>query len=305
MRKRDFRTLTMKGLFVESPLRAGEGQRDAAVDLPVSREGVTGYPYIAGSSLKGAMRDAWRADDGADDDPRKTMEVALFGPRADEPGDDGAGAGALIVADARLLLLPVRSKEGPCWWVTCPDILRRFARDRAHVGVTENAWRDLCDLTEEAQACKKQTLHLEELEIEAGGPDDIGALAETVQGLFNGNTLYAPPTDRIAVVSDAAFAWFARHAVPVRARNQLDPERKTVVKGALWYEEAVAPSTVFWIMLGARRPMTTGREKDPVKALFSQGLQHEEGQSHHYLQVGANETVGQGWVSLHRVKDTP
>jgi len=39
-------------------------------------------------------------------------------------------AGALLVSDARLLLLPVRSLSSAYKWVTCPHLLERFSRDQ-------------------------------------------------------------------------------------------------------------------------------------------------------------------------------
>src|SRR5690606_30843687 len=78
----------------------------------------TGIPFLPGSSIKGVLRDARRASD-----PEKTE--AVFGP-SDDPA---AHAGALVVGDARLLALPVRSFRGAFAWVTSPLLLTLAKRD--------------------------------------------------------------------------------------------------------------------------------------------------------------------------------
>ena len=86
----------MFGLLAETFLHPGSGQSDGAIDLKVAREAVTGYPYIPGSAVKGALRAAM-----CDGGEQKTRVDAAFG-QVD-------GAGSVLVSDARLLLLPVRS----------------------------------------------------------------------------------------------------------------------------------------------------------------------------------------------------
>lgn len=102
-----------------TPLHAGTGQGVGVIDLPIAREKATGIPYLPGSSVKGVLRDASKSSDSA-------ATIAVFGP---ETENASAHAGALQVADARLLLLPVRSLRGTYAWVTSPLLLRRFQRD--------------------------------------------------------------------------------------------------------------------------------------------------------------------------------
>lgn len=109
------------GLLAETPIHPGCGRSMGVVDLPVAREAATDYPLIAGSSLKGALRDKAEA-------VSKDQVEKRFG-RPDQAGD-------LLVADARLLLLPVRSLTGAYRWLTCPHILERFRRDLARAGLT-------------------------------------------------------------------------------------------------------------------------------------------------------------------------
>ena len=113
----------MFGLLAETFLHPGSGQSDGAIDLKVAREAVTGYPYIPGSAVKGALRAAM-CDGGGE---HKGHVDAAFG-QVD-------GAGSVLVSDARLLLLPVRSLTRAYLWLTCPLILERLRRDLERAGL--------------------------------------------------------------------------------------------------------------------------------------------------------------------------
>src|SRR5690625_4475045 len=106
------------GLLAETPIHVGTANGSGVIDLPVAREAVTDYPVIPGSGLKGALRNLFLNSGGNVDD--------LFG-RPDR-------AGALIISDARILLLPVRSLHGAYRWVTSPYILERYMRDARRAG---------------------------------------------------------------------------------------------------------------------------------------------------------------------------
>ena len=93
------------GLLAETSIHPGAGQSSGFVDLPVAREAATDYPVIVGSSLKGALLSVAR-DRGWSDDERNRV----FGTHDN--------AGGLLVSDARLLLLPVRSLTSHFMWIT-------------------------------------------------------------------------------------------------------------------------------------------------------------------------------------------
>src|SRR5690554_204286 len=109
----------MLGLLAETSIHPGTGRSTGIVDLPVAREAATDYPVVVGSSLKGALRDKGRGS-GID------VDDAFGKPDA---------AGALLVSDGRLLLLPVRCLTGSYRWVTCPHLIERYARDLRRAGL--------------------------------------------------------------------------------------------------------------------------------------------------------------------------
>ncbi len=148
------------GLWAETSIHAGAGSSVDGVDLPIQREGHSGWPCIFGSSVKGALRakaeDLWGKADSV---------KVVFGP--DSTGDKPSEhAGALMVGDARLLLLPVRSLTGHFKWVTCPALLTRLARDAERMGI-DNVTYKAPDLAENkaVQQGEDADLYLEEYKI--------------------------------------------------------------------------------------------------------------------------------------------
>lgn len=261
------------GLLAETFVHTGMGQAAGAIDLPVMRERTTGYPFIPGSSIKGALRDVLNgAAPGIDVD-------RLFGTQD--------GAGQLLVGDARLLLLPVRSLSAPYRWVTCPLLLERLDRDLRRAGANGIAMPSDTDVPEGkalAGECNGD-LYLEERQFSISGelPAD---LANALGALIVNAKARSRLARQLVVLHDNDFAWFAQYALPVHARNVLDD--KTKASKNLWYEEVLPPDTVLWLVLGDRDSSDAART-----------LADHLG---NYLQVGGNETVGQGWFAVGRLE---
>jgi CRISPR-associated protein Cmr4 len=96
-----------------------------------------------------------------------------------------------------------------------------------------------------------------------------------------------PPRDvraECGPLGEDEFAWFCRYSVPVQTRNVLNKETKTSEN--LWYEESLPPDTVLYTMIMSRDDAS----RSAVAAMFPDG--------NPYLQIGGNETVGQGWVAV-------
>lgn len=126
-------------LHAQTGLHSGSGTALGTVDLPVQRERHTQWPTIAGSALKGVLRDLCRKGakrerpEGESLSPRCWANrrhqklVAAFGPGT--PEESSEHAGAIALTDARILAFPVRSLRGVFAWVTCPAVLERLNRD--------------------------------------------------------------------------------------------------------------------------------------------------------------------------------
>src|SRR5690606_7787373 len=111
-------------LHALSPLHAGTGQGMGLIDLPIARERATEHPIVPGSSIKGVLRDAARAQ------TTQTNDVDVIF------GSSEGSASMVRVSDARTLAFPVKSDRGTFAWVTSPYALLRYARDGGEVGFT-------------------------------------------------------------------------------------------------------------------------------------------------------------------------
>jgi CRISPR-associated protein Cmr4 len=260
------------GLLAETSLHPGTGQTAGVIDLPVAREAATCYPVIVGSSLKGALRERAEQEWGRGNE--KVNEI--FGRQE--------AAGAAAVTDARLLLLPVRSLDGHYKWVTCPYLLERYQRDMELAGFSVSLPGLPVLLPGNAAAKGQGRLFLEELSFDIVEAD-VDGLARAITPLIRHQTVKDRLSSSLVVVSDDEFAYFARYGLQVSARNVINDETKTSEN--LWYEETLPPDSLFYALVMAR----WGKEQiiDELARLF-------EGRP--YLQVGGNETVGQGWCAV-------
>ena len=282
---------TLLSLFAETPLHPGAGQSADVIDLPVARERTTGLPQIPDTGLKGAMRqwadERWpgkKGENESEDQKTSSDKVrALFGS-ADE------GAGALMISSARLLCLPVRRLDGPYAWATTPFLLERLRRDSARCG---------CNLTLPTPQPKAGntpellmsspaagTVFLEEYSFEPKTYDQMGKIRDAIESLL---AAHEDTKNRIlnqlVIMSDEEFAWFAANALPVNARNSLDENK---MSQNLWYEETIPPDALFYSVILPRH--------EGLRGLYDEFLL--ELTEAKYLQIGGNETVGQGWVQV-------
>jgi CRISPR-associated protein Cmr4 len=273
-------------LHALSPLHAGTGQGVGVIDLPIAREKATGIPIVPGSSIKGVLRANYTGNN----------KTAIFGPETANASDH---AGAVQFSDLRLLFLPVRSLSGTFAWVTSPFLLRRFQRDArvAQAGLTlptipSPNTEGTCLIPDNNSALafnNGQKVVLEDLEF---SPQHSGDLVSWTQFLapqiFGGDTQWATLfQQRACVVHDNVLSYLLETATEVVARIQLEPEKKTVKTGALWYEEALPAESILEGIVVAQPPAQTGinaqQAINAVKTLENQ-----------LLQVGGSATVGRG-----------
>jgi len=253
------------GLLAETSIHPGAGQSSGVVDLPVAREAATDYPVVPGSSLKGALLGLARS--------RALPSIErIFGQQEN--------AGQLLVSDARLLLLPVRSLHTASKWVTCPHLLERFTRDSHRAGDAAAALGATVEQGKYLGSCA-DALFLEERQFTSAGPLPNG-LVETLSKLIPHKQTRDRLAAQLIVLHDDDFAWFARHGLAVQARNVLGKEKTSE---NLWYEETIPPDALFYTLLAERQ----NGALDVIAGLFK---------DHPYLQAGGNETVGMGWFAV-------
>jgi CRISPR-associated protein Cmr4 len=263
-------------LHALSPLHAGTGHTPDIIDLPTARMKATGIPFLPGSSIKGVLRDARRVTD------REKTE-AVFGP-SDDPA---AHAGALVVGDARLLALPVRSFRGTFAWVTSPLLLTLAKRDLEEPSLTVPTINGRgARLAQETICVHNDRLYLEDLDLAAAVAAEATAWAQRFAPLvFPGDDIF---TKRFAIIDDDTMAFLWETATQLDTRVRLDECTRTVAKGALWLEESLPPETLLIGLLAADRSRRRDVKMTPDEVLGF-ALSGEE-----VHQLGGKATTGRG-----------
>lgn len=286
------------GLLAETSLHAGTGQSGGVIDLPIQREAHTAWPVVYGSAVKGALRA--RAEE--DEVPWLTQ---VFGPGTANASEH---AGALLVGDARLLLLPVRSLTSHFKWVTCPALLKRFVADCARLDLACFEPTAIPAVEERDRALmpepSSEALYLEEFRLRSEAAD-CAAILPVLAQLMGRPDAEAALRKQLVLVADDRFNHLAQFATPVNAHVRIDNRTKTVEPGALWYEETLPPET---LLTGALHAQTVRKNQDETKSA-DEVLAHVTDElfgKRPYLQLGGNETVGMGWckVSVQRAGES-
>jgi len=291
-------TTALIGIYTLTPLHMGTGQATGAVDLPVAREHHTGFPVIPATGIKGRARDGFEAALGKKD----KQVVRLFGPDLQEgdKGKDGA-AGGLVFTEAQLVALPLRSLNLPLAWCTSRLVLERLARNLDTFGCASllDIKGHLNNLAEDkayvSRAMDDKVLVIEDMTFTdqevIAGRQDIRDLAETLATLLPDAAGDDGTRERfhrsLVILPDREFQRLADRGLPVQARIKLT-EKKT--NDNLWYEETVAQDTLFAGFV-LNRP---GGKGDMV-ADFVDQVQVKKTPDLTVVQLGGNETVGQGW----------
>lgn len=288
-------------LHALSPLHAGTGQAADVIDLPIARMKGTGIPIVPGSSIKGVLRDWFDQDARLD----KETHRAVFGPATDEEAAEHAGA--LMVHDARLVALPVRSFRGTFAWVSSPLLLDLARRDlRGHELPTVEAMDMRRAVTASASPLNVHTLdvprvgktakvYLEDLDLDVEPAGERSAAATTWANWIGARVSPSDPSvfaRRFLVVDDETMAFFWETGTQVDTRVRIDGETRTVAKGALWAEESLPPES---LLVGLTSADKSRREK---KALTPQQVLDAALSQERTLQFGGKATVGRGLCRL-------
>ncbi len=309
-------TSRMLYLYVETPLHAGTGAGLGAVDLPIQRERTTGYPIVQASGLKGALRSAMPEGDPDTE--------AVFGPDSSRAE---LHAGAFSPGDARILLFPVRSLKGVFAWTTSLHALRRWQREARYLGF---ALPDLPTALPEQLEGEETPCYaapgvttpdgyvvLEEFayKVQVSPTNEQNAAIVPALASWLGQNLL-PDTlgqywknqlaDKLVILPDEDFRDFVNYATEVLTRIRLEPDTKTVARGALWTEEHLPADSLLYAPMRATRlrmnknqfPAAWDEFKEDAEGQASKVLDWVQEKVPARLQIGGDETLGRGIVSL-------
>ena len=296
-----FQAMDILFLYVETPLHAGTGSGLGAVDLPIQRERVTGYPLVQASSIKGVLRGMAERTKG------ETEVITVFGPETHNASEH---AGAFSPGDARLLLFPVRSLLGIFAWTTSRHALSRFVRDASFAGMKiewsvpdlpkNDKGEEIALVCTENDISAEDQVVLEEFSFQVKTSEEVDKIANWLaDNALPAGDEYAywkqALRKRLIILPEDDFREFTRFSTEVVTRVRLS-EKKTVETGALWTEENLPTDTLLYVPVYATRPRSTQPPEgwDSAEKVLEFVRQTAQGRA----QIGGNETIGRGIVAL-------
>lgn len=272
-------------ILTETGVHAGGDEAIGAVDEPIQRDRITGYPVIHGQSLKGAERR--RFTQSASD---ALKDVYGSPPPGSAGQSQNPSQGWLDVGEARLAAFPIPTLRMTFAWVTSPYALARVARDAAIAGIADlppalSALEEGKCLTVPGSGWGAE-LRLGDFRISSSDDPKVGAWATSLAKRLPRSHIYlrAKMTTDLVVVADAILGDLAAQFTELVARVQLEPDQKTVKHGP-FFSEYLPSATLLAAYHGARTTDTAARA-EWTKA-FDDAV----------WTIGGDESVGKGIVS--------
>lgn len=293
-----------------TPLHVGSGKGVGFIDMPIMREKVTNWPLVPGSALKGVMRDHFYnlKEEGK---IRHELFDSAFGIASGDSStnDDTSNAGSLILTDAHIVCLPVRSLYGTFAYTTCPLVLERLKRDLEAAGYGKFPTVPKPDKIEAIHQRNSQLvseskkIFFEDLDFDAKEDTEESTWADLLGNiLFRNDPVWNGLfVERFAVISDDCFNFLTETGTEVSAHIKIDDKKKIVAKGMLWYEEALPTEAIMsgiaWCdrVFGKYKLENKKIEKKEIFDTFCP-LSGSDPSSGLNLQIGGKATVGKGRV---------
>ncbi len=318
---------TAKPLFLiaETPIHAGSGNDLGYIDNPIQREVHTGYPKIEGSTLKGAIRQAFEAKSPNIEKERNNFidysenlnrifgydEDGLIEEVKDKLKDKTDFAGAIGFTDARILLFPVKSLKGTFAWLTCPRVLAKFKKELEEICGWNNLFTDISLENNNPIVPSTSNLFISENKIQLDEyiyTVDKGINKNTPidkLALFLANNVFpnkgieiADITKNLVIVPNDDFADFVRFGTEVATRIKIDNATGTVKEGALFTVEYLPSETVMYsLAMFSPEFRKNGMSEKQVEKFFNDNKPD-------YFQLGGDATLGKGIFNLNVPKLT-
>ena len=281
-------------MYAVTPCHAGSGSALGVVDLPIQRERHTNWPMIQASGVKGAFRANFDRFKNNISDKAQIHELgqlteSVFG--TDKGGNDGSGfAGSCSISDARILAYPMRSNVSPFVWITCPAVLRRFARDLEIAGkLVFDAAKFSVKETEAVSVGKEQVkgeVLLEDFEVE---------VTEAKIPEFDKIKDYLKDADRLLLVSDDVFNYGVTDCTQIMAQIKIIAATGTTADGSLRYQEELPSDTIMYTVIHWGDSKNTAEDKlkaDTIKRFITEEVIKT------HIQIAGDETCGRGIFHL-------
>ena len=298
--------------YAASPVHMGAGTAvGGLIDNPIQREVHTGHPVLAGSGLKGALREV--AESGGM--PEDEVHV-VFGPPSGTPD---LHAGALSVSDAQIVAFPVRALRQAFVWVTCPTALARLKRLLTLAG-KEVSWnvpgepaQDHARIINGDLKSGNGKLVLEAFAYEADNDDGtLKAIAKWLaENALPSGAEYKPFREmlqgNLVLVRDEDFGHFVRFSTSVEPHVRINDDTGTADDGGLFYTENLPPETIMVSLLLTTKTRTgkdaNGKPKGPqfeAAEVMEKSVRLVDGKP---VQIGGDATTGRGLMIVNALKD--
>jgi CRISPR-associated protein Cmr4 len=284
--------------YCVSPVHMGSGTALGAIDNPIQRERHTAHPTMLGSGLKGALRDHCAGE---------PWEDVVFGPK---PGlrTGSEHAGALSLADANLVLFPVRSLRGAYVYATSPVALGRLHRLLTLLDAPPD-WS--VPTFPDANACLTAStdvfvdghLVLEAFQFRRT-EGDIAPIARWFAS-------HALPTragfaffrtkleSSLVVLHDDRFDHFVRHSTIVEPHVRIADETGTADDGGLFYTENLPPESLLVSLVMASDSRKNNGPGMDAGEVLQKLLGRVDGQ---LVQFGGDASTGRGQVVVRALR---
>ncbi|MCS7122891.1 MAG: type III-B CRISPR module RAMP protein Cmr4 [Candidatus Micrarchaeota archaeon] len=288
-----------------TPLHVGTGQSyESFVDLPIQRDSL-GFPVIWGSSIKGALRNAYHNSGGKDD--KEDYESMIFGP--DTRRSEEIYASSLLILDASLLFIPVRSLYGLFAFCTHPYLLRQCV-ERLNLVDTGLA-SELNNLISTDGECRCSDSYIVKDGKAILREEEVGVkLDNRIRNIFSKFLADSIPfkediLKRIVILNDD-HADIIKRSTLVQTRIKVNYETKVVKEGALWTEEFLPEMSMLITLLLIRDGRASNNRLDASnieRKLREKLVGDGSGELDQFcLIIGGNETLGRGIVRFHKIK---
>ncbi len=267
-------------LYLLAPLHTGGTTQEGNL-LGIAREAHTNLPYIPSSTIRGKLRSL--VSD-------RITRAQLFGPDLKDLKDanflddykletdrrlNQLTQGDVWVGDGSILWVPVPSLSHGMIWITCPMLLRRWARFEPKL---------LSKIPEGyASNLKSSNVYLKDAIIKSNElknwPNWKDFLPTEVADI---------EIEKVLVLPDQHCMTLIQMSLWRQVKIKLDDSKS--VDGGFRYEEAIPPDTLMYFTWGitSQAKGTTDKYDQAFKELLK---------THQLLQIGGQESLGRGFCS--------
>ena len=267
-------------LYLVAPLHTGGTTQEGNL-VGIARESHSNLPYIPSSSIRGRLRASISDKErkyqlfGNELTTSPTTETDNSNARAEnDSNSEQLIQGDLWIGDGSILWLPVPSLSHGVVWISCPMLLRRWAK-----------FNDLLNNIPDDYSCNfvsgNSHLYLKDAIIKS---DSLNNWQDWQQ--FVPQSVEAASIERILVLPDNHCATLIQMSLWRQVKIKLDSNK--TVDGGFRYEEAIPPDTLMYFPWGINR---SARKPEDSQDIFQELIT-----ANNIIQIGGQESLGRGFA---------